>query len=103
MILLPMGGEIGLSAISPDFLRPGPQNPNRAARLPGIHDSFSRRRDDRDSGGIVVDGAGARIPVVEMPGDEDDPCLRVAARRLGDGISRFPLAREPARSPRTGA
>lgn len=97
-----MGGEIGLSAIDSHFLRPGPQNPNRAAQLPGIHDSFGRRRDDRDSGGIV-DGTGAQIPAVEMSDDEDDTCLRVAARHLGDGISRFPLAREPARSPRTGA
>ena len=73
-------------AEQPDFLGAEPDDADGAKRPAGIHDPFCRGGGDRDPGGIV-DCAGALVPAVEMPADQDRRQRWVAAWDFGNHIA----------------
>ena len=58
------------------------------AAWPASMIALGRGGGDRDARGIV-DRAGAQIPAVEMPADQDDARRGIAAGHFGDDVARF--------------
>jgi hypothetical protein len=62
---------IRFAAAQADFLGAEPDDADRAARTPGVHDALGRGGRDRHAG-AVVDRAGALVPAVEVTADQHD-------------------------------
>ncbi len=88
MVCRAMRLRIGDAAEQPDFFGTEPDDADGALRLAGVHHQLGRGSGDRDAS-TVIDRAGAQIPAVEMPADQDYACLWIAARHLGDDIARL--------------